>query len=420
MNRLWLDLGELFRYARMFRRPSGIQRVLFELGQALRADTDEPIGFVGAAGSGFCEIDWNDITAVFAGLARTQPARAEHQTKWGRAMAGQIKALRALTGVAQALIPAFPGAAKAIGPMRPGDTLLVAGAGWAEPGHAARVQAAKQAGLRIALLVHDIIPLRRAEWFSPGEVTNFAEWLAAMLACADDVIAVSKATSADLSWYFGHSGAQPKPISIIRLGDGQAGIGPEARTGALAACVPNEDFVLFVSTLEARKNHAMLITAWRKLIERRGPKAVPLLVLAGRKGALVSDLLADLNESGFAQERIRHIREADDAELTELYQQCRFTVFPSLYEGWGLPVAESLTHGKACFASQATSIPEVGGDLVRLFDPLDASAIATAVETVLRDPEDLLRWEARIRAEYRPTPWSETARQLRAALGSAG
>ena len=74
-----------------------------------------------------------------------------------------------------------------------------------------------------------------------------------------------------------------------------------------------------------------------------------------------------------------------DAELAFLYRNCRFTVFPSLYEGWGLPIGESLWFGKLCIASKTSSMPEVGGDLVDYVDPKDADSLQQAILRTFRE-----------------------------------
>ena len=92
-------------------------------------------------------------------------------------------------------------------------------------------------------------------------------------------------------------------------------------------------------------------------------------------------------------------------------------MMPSRMEGWGLPVAESLSLGKMCLSSNAGSLPEVGGDLVEYFDPDDIDRCAALVEKYAFDPDALAKAEARIAAEYRTSLWSETAAQLAAAVG---
>ena len=96
---------------------------------------------------------------------------------------------------------------------------------------------------------------------------------------------------------------------------------------------------------------------------------VPTLVFAGRVGWLVADLMQQLENAEWFGGKIRLIEGPSDGELATLYQDCLFTLFPSHYEGWGLPVTESLAHGVPCLAADRTSLPEAGGRFARYFDP---------------------------------------------------
>jgi glycosyltransferase involved in cell wall biosynthesis len=174
--------------------------------------------------------------------------------------------------------------------------------------------------------------------------------------------------------------------------------------------------VLFVSTIEIRKNHRLLVKVWKRLIERHGADAVPVLIFVGQIGWLVDDLMAELAATSFLAGKIEHRRGLSDAELYDAYRSCLFTVFPSLCEGWGLPVAESLAQGKLCVASSRTSIPEVGGDLVDYFDPADEDDALAKIERVLFEPGYLAAREARLKAEYRPRSWTACVDALIAAL----
>lgn len=101
-----------------------------------------------------------------------------------------------------------------------------------------------------------------------------------------------------------------------------------------------------------------------------------------------------------------------DSELRQAYRSCLFTVFPSLCEGWGLPIAESLIQGKFCVASNRTSIPEVGGDFVDYFDPSDEDEALAKIERLLFDPAYLVTREARLQDEYQPRTWADCMHAL--------
>ncbi len=91
-------------------------------------------------------------------------------------------------------------------------------------------------------------------------------------------------------------------------------------------------------------------------------------------------------------------------------------MFPSFYEGWGLPVTESLAFGRPCVISNATSLPEAGGTLARYFDPDDLNEAYRVIRATIADREGLSVWQARIAREFHPVSWEDSARSLLARL----
>jgi glycosyltransferase involved in cell wall biosynthesis len=151
-----------------------------------------------------------------------------------------------------------------------------------------------------------------------------------------------------------------------------------------------------VGSIEIRKNGLGLLNAWDEVAKAR-PDDKTKLVFAGRIGWLVDDFLARLASSPSLRERVILLTSPSDADLAWLYGHCLFTIYPSRYEGWGLPVGESLWFGKPCLASRASSIPEVGGDLIDYFDPESITDMAECITKVLSHPEALQAREQRIR-----------------------
>jgi glycosyltransferase involved in cell wall biosynthesis len=191
-----------------------------------------------------------------------------------------------------------------------------------------------------------------------------------------------------------------------------SGFGDRLTAGEQAMVSLPPRYVLFVSTIEARKNHRLVVRVWQRLLERHGADLVPNLIFAGKIGWLVDDLLAELEASDYLNGKIILLRSLSDADLQQAYRSCLFTVFPSLSEGWGLPIAESLAHGKFCVASNHTSIPEAGGDLIDYFDPLNEDDALAKIERPFIDPNYLAAREAQLRAEYRPRTWEDCVRAL--------
>jgi glycosyltransferase involved in cell wall biosynthesis len=129
-------------------------------------------------------------------------------------------------------------------------------------------------------------------------------------------------------------------------------------------------------------------------------------------GWLVADLMQQLENTAWLDGKIRLVQDPTDAELRALYSGCLFTLFPSLYEGWGLPVTESLAFGKPCIASNRTSLPEAGGRLARYFDPDDLHDAYRVIRAAIEDRHGLAAWEQRVVREFRPVSWEETAEAI--------
>src|SRR5262249_18632658 len=110
--------------------------------------------------------------------------------------------------------------------------------------------------------------------------------------------------------------------------------------------------------------------------------------------------------------RILQLGSIDDHQLDWLYRNCLFTVYPSFYEGWGLPVGESLWYGKCCVASNATSIPEIGGTLVDYHDPFDFEECYRLIRRSIVDIAYRTRREEEIRKTYQPTTWRACAESI--------
>jgi len=189
------------------------------------------------------------------------------------------------------------------------------------------------------------------------------------------LLAISQATADALAARF--------PATIGRTTVAHLGAGPEHAgelTAAQAAALPAPGFVLAVGTLEPRKNLPRLVHAYGALdeeLQRRHP-----LVVVGALGWQTGPTLAALRSLG---ERCTMLGFVSDAELTELYRRCATFCYPSLGEGFGLPVLEAMAAGAAVVTSEVPSLMEVGGTAVEYVDPHDVASIAAGLRRVLTD-----------------------------------
>jgi glycosyltransferase involved in cell wall biosynthesis len=162
---------------------------------------------------------------------------------------------------------------------------------------------------------------------------------------------------------------------------------------------------MFVSTLEVRKNHLLLVNVWQRLIAKHGADAVPELLFVGKMGWMIQELKTRLQETNYLNGKVVHFDSLLDADLSEAYRRCLFTIYPSFCEGWGLPISESLGHGKFCIASNRASMPEVGGDLCDYFDPSNEDDAFRTIEHAVLDSSYIAARNEQVVRSYVPGSW---------------
>jgi glycosyltransferase involved in cell wall biosynthesis len=297
--------------------------------------------------------------------------------------------------------------------VRRGDMIVSLGAGWGIPDYVKYIAQAKRCyGIKFSIFVHDVLPIEYESFFEPHHVVQFRNWLQDAIPVADMVFTNSKHSRTALIELAEKSGWRLPRVEILEPG---SGMGDRLTAGGQTISLPTR-YVLFVSTIEIRKNHRLLVRVWRRLLERHGTDLVPTLIFVGQMGWSFDGLLAELEASEYLNGKVIVLRGLSDAQLQQAYRSCLFTVFPSFCEGWGLPVAESLAHGKFCVASNRTSIPEVGGSLVDYFDPSNEEDALAKIERPLIEPGYLAALEAQLRAEYRRRTWTDCVHALTGAV----
>ncbi len=255
---------------------------------------------------------------------------------------------------------------------------------------------------------HDLIPVKFPHLYV-GDPQKFSHYLTELGKGVDNLFCVSQCTERDFK-NFALDMKFPCPsTSVVTLGCEIRQTYSLDAPGRMKLFT--SPYILFVSTIERRKNHISLYKAWLNLIES-GRKNLPKLVWVGMKGWKVKDLLSDINLDPRIKESIFILSEIRDAELSELYQNALFTVYPSYYEGWGLPIAESLNYGKMAIVSSSSSMPEVGKDLVDYVHPYDIVGWAKRIAFYLDNPDELARKEQDIREKYQKHSWEDFSKQI--------
>ena len=289
-----------------------------------------------------------------------------------------------------------------------GDIFLETGAFWNVPRIGHLLQGLNGSGVRIGVFVHDILPIVAPEYFEAANTSAFVKGVFEALNFADFVITTSEFNRTCLMERMG-SAFRRIPVRLMALGNELSQ--PAHATPFLSEPVAElleQNYVLAVGTIEVRKNPTYLLNMWKMMV-RSGRPEVPRLVFVGRRGWMVEDFMRQLKGCNYLGGRIVVLRATTDVELDLLYRNCLLTAFPSFLEGWGLPVGESLSHGKICLCSAAGGTSSVGGDLVDYIDPYN---VRDGLETLLRyldDPQRRSRREQEIAENFQLRTWEEVA-----------
>jgi len=265
-------------------------------------------------------------------------------------------------------------------------------------------------------VVHDVTPWTHPEWHADRTLVGFMPLWERTLERAARLLCVSQATAVDLERLYPE--ARPR-IRVV-----WNGVDPEFRPMPDAAAqararnryAQGRRFLLYLGTLEPRKNVATLVTACERLWSADPGR--PDLVLAGGMGWKTAPLERQIARSSF-RGRIHLPGYASRAMALELYRSAEAFVYPSFAEGFGLPVVEAMACALPVVASDAAALTEVGGDAALYAPASDAGALASQIERALEDPATRRRLETAGPARASLFSWSATAAKTAAVLAEA-
>ena len=260
-----------------------------------------------------------------------------------------------------------------------------------------------RAGQRLVVTVHDLAFERYPNAFPPAWRALFRLGLRRAARTASALITPSRHTADDLVRL---GAAEPSRIHVVPLApsliEGQGAAGPEVATLGV-----EPPYVLFVGTLEARKNLPRLVRAYRRAV---ASASIPhALVLAGPRGWGIEPLDRELRTSGPG--RVIVTGSVPPDALDHLYRGADAFVYPSLYEGFGLPVLDAMARGVPTVVSTSSSLPEVAGDAALPVDPRSEEELAAAIVRAITDRHDADRLAEAGRARAAAFSWERTARE---------
>ena len=387
MSDTLLDVTDLIEFLQRCESASGVQRVIAETAPLLIRGAEHPaVPVILDRPSGrFVALAGDEINSTL-----DAPRGATHPDRDATAAVATGALSRARNAAAVDITP---------------DTVLVfLGAVWINDALMLAARDAGARGARLVFLLYDLTPVLETGHTAAVNML-FERYLALVMQAASAVPAISKASRDDFVRYCEQAGRAAPRGEVTGL---PCGIGP-GRFDTTSTPWPRP-YALLVGTVEARKNHLLAIRGWQRLIERHGPDAVPDLVCIGRLGWHADDFLEQyVATQGLSGKVSLLSNSVSDVDLARFYAHAEFTVYPSRYEGWGLPVSESLAFGKVAITANNSSLPEAGGELASYFMSDDVDDFVRVVEIGGLDVTARATREARIAAEFRDLTWQHVA-----------
>jgi glycosyltransferase involved in cell wall biosynthesis len=266
--------------------------------------------------------------------------------------------------------------------------------------------------LPVALLIHDLIRWEFSYLYSEKDSAAFQTNLRSLLHTADLILYYSEATKQQLlEFNRTHKINASLKYSKVILGSELSNDFNHENESSIIFKNRNiikGKFILYVATLDPRKNHDFLLDVWKNALKMNPANQDFKLIIVGRS-LKNSSLERKINKYIQDQLGVIHLQSINDSDLAWLYKNCIFTVFPSLAEGWGLPVAESLSYGKFCIASDSTSIKEIAPDLIDLIDPKDHKNWVESISFYMQNSEAVTGRNELIKKHYSAPSWKDSA-----------
>jgi glycosyltransferase involved in cell wall biosynthesis len=292
----------------------------------------------------------------------------------------------------------------------PRDVVISTGSDWTHKDAAAIAALKQRFRFRYVVMCHDVIPLILPQYFLTEDVVAFRRHWTEMFSLADQILVNSRRVECDVRSYCHRMAIAVAEMRLVPFG---CDVIPAPAGGTLPAGLEAARFILYVSTIEPRKGHGLLLRAWRRLLDEAVPQRHRFkLVFVGRRGWQVEAVLRQIDDRAAFAGTLMHLAGIGDEELASLYQAAAFCVYPSRYEGFGLPIIEAFSHGKAVIASTGGALPETVNGLSPCLDPDDEDAWFETLKRWIEDPRVRAHHEARIRANFSHPTWEQAASQI--------
>lgn len=232
-------------------------------------------------------------------------------------------------------------------------------------------------GARLVTLVHDVIPLSHPEYARPQGADEHRKRVRTIDSYAAGIIGNSQATIDALAPHLSN-GLAGRTVRVAHFGADAPDI-----FGTKDDALPDRPYFVYISTIEPRKNHLLLLNIWRRFVEQMGDEA-PILVLIGRRGWENENVIDVLERADILRGHVIEAGEVSDGRMHALVAHARAMLMPSFVEGFGMPVVEALAMGVPVICSDISAHREVGGDAPDYLDPLDGMGWMRLIDSYSR------------------------------------
>lgn len=272
----------------------------------------------------------------------------------------------------------------------------------------------REKGCELIGFCHDLIPVTHPEYCGPGDKAKMTEYFSDLFRFSSLVFCNSECTKNDVLDFVKSIEYGPPKIDVLRLGFSLP-ITVKLDIDPTFEC-PDTPYILFVSTIDRRKNHRILYNVYNMIARHADFDKLPTICSVGMGGTAVDGLMDDLALNDRISGKFLFRTDVSDATLAALYRNALFCIYPSLYEGWGLPVSEALAFGKAVIASDAGALGEASQGCALHLCPYDTHAWRDAILRMATDGDWRHMWEERARAGFQLHDWDHAARTMWDAL----
>ncbi len=298
-------------------------------------------------------------------------------------------------------------------PFNKGDVVFSAGVGFSDKVYQDLTKLRASVGFTFVQLIYDFTPILVPHTHSQQTLDSYPKFLQNTYALADYIIYGGETAQKDGETYQKQSMNKVTKSFSIKFGSDIRSFKtyPEKIEKVLSKYGIKGDFLLSVGTIEARKNHELLYEAYLELMRHETAEKLPQLVICGHQGWKTNDFQYRLKVDSRIFGKVILITPHDD-ELDILYKNCKFTLLPSLYEGWSLTLPESLNYGKFCIAADVQPLHEIGEDIIEYANPYDPVEWAEKMKIYYEHPDKLMAREEMILKRWKNTTWEDCAKNV--------